>query len=186
MLRSVAYSCLPFTNTQCVSSRTRSVFHRGRRASFTAPGGFSVLETERTREVTPAVPGTECHSSRRGLFPFWKRSGRGRVCLPFCGLLRSVDFCAHGMSAFRGLAYINILNLPEKRSVCAWFCGKTEGRDAFVRLRRLETEWERNVRHRRPHSAVRWILFLMTRNLGGENEKPLRRYGARLGFGWNR
>ena len=155
MLRSVAYSCLPFTNTQCLSSRTRSVFHRGRRTSFTTPWVFTVL---------------------------W-RAGRERSRLPFCGLLRSVDFCAHGMSAFCGLAYINILNLPKKRSVRAWFCGKTEGRDASVRLQRLETEWERNVRHRRPHSAVRWILFLMTRNLGGENEKPLRRYGARLGFG---
>ena len=81
MLRSVAYSCLPFTNTQCLSSRTRSVFHRGRRASFTAPGAFSVLETEWTREGMPTVPGTKCHSSRRGFSPFCSApDAGGRAC----------------------------------------------------------------------------------------------------------
>ena len=94
-----------------VSSRTQSVFHRA--------GGRFRSETKWTREEVCSVlwPILACHlqthsvfhrahgvcfiadaerlSPRRGLFPFWKRSGRGRGCLPFrarSAIRRAVGF----------------------------------------------------------------------------------------------
>ena len=54
----------PLPRPGCWRMRTQSVFHRGHAVSFIAPGIFCVLWT----------------------------NGRGRTCLPFCGLSRSAIF----------------------------------------------------------------------------------------------
>ena len=81
---------------------------RARKACFVASEVFIHSVARWTREVAPAVPQlvhsaptftksksvflshsvsltahTQCVPSRRSLFPFWKRAGRGRSCLPF-------------------------------------------------------------------------------------------------------
>ena len=122
------------------AGRTRSVFHRGRRASFTAPGAVSVLKTEWTREEVCSVlwPILACHlqtrsafhrahgvcsiadaerlSPRRGLFPFWKRSGRGSTRSVFhragC-ILRSIH-APDARGRFLRSAAFNIHNTPFK------------------------------------------------------------------------
>ena len=69
-LRSAAFNIhnTPFKSLRMLKvfsvywARTQNVFHH--------TVGFHRSVARRTREVTPTVPGTECHPSRRGFCPF--------------------------------------------------------------------------------------------------------------------
>ena len=83
-------SDLLHTHTECISPRTRSVFHRaGRFLHSTRAGDFLRSVAGRTREHAKRV------SSRRNLSPFYTCTGRERSLSPFRGPLLLTASCGH-------------------------------------------------------------------------------------------